>query len=112
MRGMSRIIDFLMDSLFVIEEPLLRNKILSKLDTLSCNLQLFYKNKEKLFYGEQLFKLSTDITAGTAGILLTLERYRVLKTNKMLYPSEMLYLDKELSILKEIDIDEVVNTFK
>lgn len=104
MRGISGLMDFLMDALFVVEDINIRNKIMGTLERLSKNLQLFYKGREQLFFGEQLFKLSTDLTAGTAGIILTLERYRKLKEKRCLVPSEMFYLDKELSIFKETTV--------
>ena len=106
MRGFSGLMDFLMDTLFVVKDTNMRNKILETLKRLSKNLQLFYNNEEQLFFGEQLFKLSTDLTAGTAGISLTLERYRKLIENRQLIPSDMFYLDKELSIFKETTVNE------
>lgn len=50
MRGMSGIMDFLMDTLYVVDDLTIRNKIMDKLKILSENLQLFYSSEKNLFF--------------------------------------------------------------
>ena len=111
MRGFSGILDFLMDCLFVIDNIGLRERVLEKIHNLANNLKLFYLSEYNLFYGEQLFKLSTDLLAGTSGIILVLERYRKLVEENVLIPSLLINLDKELGIFTEEKLDETFTVY-
>lgn len=111
MRGFSGILDFLMDCLFVIDNIGLRERVLEKIHNLANNLKLFYLSEYNLFYGEQLFKLSTDLLAGTSGIILVLERYRKMVEENVLIPSLLINLDKELGIFTEEKLDETFTVY-
>ncbi|WP_449460671.1 class III lanthionine synthetase LanKC N-terminal domain-containing protein [Streptococcus suis] len=100
MRGMAGIADFLLDTLNIIDDKILLENIENHINIIINNLELFFDDKEKLHFGEQLFKLSADLATGTSGVLLVLKRYQNFRESGKLSPSHLFNLDDLLSLTR------------
>lgn len=101
MRGMAGIADFLLDTLNVIDDRFLLEKIENHVTKIINNLELFFDDVEQLHLGEQLFKLSADLTTGTSGILLVLKRYQDFKKTGLPSSSYLFNLDSYFTPIEE-----------
>ncbi|MFL8951690.1 class III lanthionine synthetase LanKC N-terminal domain-containing protein [Helcococcus kunzii] len=100
-KGLSGILDFLLDCLYVVEDYDVLDFLINLIKRVSNSIMLFYSKENKLFLGEQLFRLSTDLYSGSLGIIIVLKRYIRLIEEKILEPSFFFYLDKNFNIFSD-----------